>query len=597
METMRKHSIVSNIFYSIKDFFAFKKTTSINLVLNILSRLIFSIVTVMIPTLAVYFITNDSFLTYIYVIIVLSVILLISMVVQSLTDANHNFYGTYYRCEVTFIAILDKALTISYDKYEPKRYRDLMAKAGSANSSNWNGIELMIKCLPEIIISSLSILLYGFFIFKISYIIGLITIAMILIDIPLIIYALKVYDKNSEKASKMDSQHYYIKTISKSEKESKDIRNYKLQNMILKILDNCIKVNQKCRFKIKFANFLPKVNVNLFTLIRDFVGYAILINGVINKELNPSEFTFSLGILTAFNQYVDSFFEWCFKMVTAAKEVGYYRDYIDLDDGEKTPTHKSSEIKNNVSIEFKNVSFKYPDTDRYIFKNFNLKIDNNKKIALVGDNGGGKSTLIKLICRLYPIEEGEILINGININDFSKNDYYKLLGVVNQEVNLLYFSIKENIIASSEYDEGKLQDSLIKAGLKDKIDFLKNKEETFITQTLDPEGVELSGGETQKLMLARALYKNAPLLILDEPTSALDPLAEKELYEKYYNLTDNKTSIFISHRLSSTQFCDEIIYLNDGIIKERGTHEELMKNKKEYYSMFNLQARYYREDD
>ena len=234
--------------------------------------------------------------------------------------------------------------------------------------------------------------------------------------------------------------------------------------------------------------------------------------------------------------------------------------------------------------------------DPGVFSNFSLHIRPKEKLALVGLNGAGKTTLIKLICGLYKPTKGEILINGINLNDFKIEDYYKKISLVAQEIEPLAFTIKDNIVLGSKYNEKKLQSVIKESGLDNVVDRLKNKENTYLTQNFSLDGVELSGGESQKLLLARALYKDSYFIALDEPTSALDPLAESELYLKYEELIKNRTSIYVSHRLSSTKFCDRIVYIENGEIVEEGTHEELMKKKGEYYKLFSLQAKYYKED-
>ena len=256
-----------------------------------------------------------------------------------------------------------------------------------------------------------------------------------------------------------------------------------------------------------------------------------------------------------------------------------------------------NELTLPLTIEFKDVVFTYPGANKPTINHLSFKIDGGKKVALVGENGAGKTTIIKLISGFYKPDSGEILINGHTIDDFNIDEYRSLLSVINQEVRLIGFPIKNVVASSLNVDEDKLNNALKEAGILSKIEKLPNKTNTYITQSLSKDGVEFSGGETQKIMLARALYKNGPLLLLDEPTSALDPIAEGELYEKYAKLTEDKTSLFISHRLSSTRFCDNILYLENGTITEEGTHDELMKLNGEYKKIFDIQAHYYKEEE
>ena len=246
-------------------------------------------------------------------------------------------------------------------------------------------------------------------------------------------------------------------------------------------------------------------------------------------------------------------------------------------------------------IRLEHVSFRYEGNREDTIHDLSLTIAPGEKVALVGMNGAGKSTLIKLICGLYHPTSGRIFLDGKEISGFYAKDYYREFAVVFQDVFAFSFRLGDNVTCAVETDADKerLRASLQKAELWDKVQTLENRERTYMNTDIDVSGVRLSGGELQKLMLARALYKDAPVLILDEPTAALDPIAESRLYEKYYEMTREKTSIFISHRLSSTKFCDRILFMEDGRITEEGGHEELLARQGAYAAMFHTQARYY----
>lgn len=249
---------------------------------------------------------------------------------------------------------------------------------------------------------------------------------------------------------------------------------------------------------------------------------------------------------------------------------------------------------NEYYVEFRDVSFKYPDTHRYVLKHVNLKFKIGEKLAVVGMNGSGKTTFIKLMCRLYDPTEGEILLNGVNIQKYDYDEYRSIFSVVFQDFRLFSFSLGQNVSASVSYDSEKVIECLKKAGFDKRLESLPNALETFLYKDFDTEGVEISGGEAQKLALARALYKDAPFIILDEPTAALDPLSEYEVYSRFNDIAGNKTSIYISHRLSSCRFCDNIAVFHAGEIVQKGTHEELLADSGgKYYELWNAQAQYY----
>lgn len=249
---------------------------------------------------------------------------------------------------------------------------------------------------------------------------------------------------------------------------------------------------------------------------------------------------------------------------------------------------------NEYYVEFKNVSFQYPNADAYALKHVNLKFKVGEKLAVVGMNGSGKTTFIKLMCRLYDPTEGEILLNGVNIKKYDYNEYTSIFSVVFQDFRLFSFSLGQNVSASASYDEDKVIECLKKAGFAERINSLPNKLNTFLYKDIDADGVEISGGEAQKLALARALYKNAPFIILDEPTAALDPISEYEVYSKFNEIAGTKTAIYISHRLASCRFCDKIAVFHEGEIIQLGSHEELLADSNgKYYELWNAQAQYY----
>jgi ATP-binding cassette subfamily B protein len=252
---------------------------------------------------------------------------------------------------------------------------------------------------------------------------------------------------------------------------------------------------------------------------------------------------------------------------------------------------------NEYAFEFRDVSFQYPGSDTYALKHLNFRFKLGTKLAVVGMNGSGKSTMIKLLCRLYDPTEGEILLNGINIQKYDYDEYLSLFSVVFQDFQLFSFTLGENVAASRSYDRDKAQRCLEEAGFGERLSQLPNGLDTYLNQDFDKSGVEMSGGEAQKIALARALYKDAPFVVLDEPTAALDPLAEYEIYTRFNDMVGSKTAVYISHRLSSCRFCDEIAVFQGGALVQYGSHAELLKDQNgQYYALWTAQAQYYTEE-
>ena len=272
--------------------------------------------------------------------------------------------------------------------------------------------------------------------------------------------------------------------------------------------------------------------------------------------------------------------------------VNYYFEIVNTED-EMTYGNMVLDLSGGFDIEFKDVSFKYPGAENYALKNVNLKIKNGEHLAVVGRNGSGKTTFIKLMCRLYDVTDGEILLNGENIKEYTKDSIIKLYSVVFQDFKIFSVSLKDNVCANSDFESDRFYTCLENADIKERAERLPNKENTYLYKDLDENGVEISGGEAQKLALARALYKDAPVVILDEPTAALDPIAENEIYTRFNTFVQGKTAIYISHRLSSCAFCDRIAVFDKAELVENGTHKKLIDINGTYAKLWDAQAKYY----
>ena len=304
----------------------------------------------------------------------------------------------------------------------------------------------------------------------------------------------------------------------------------------------------------------------------------------------------ALKFISAYSNLVDSitrvFYIWI-EMKIKAEYLSYFYDFMEIKNKQyegTIPTEKRDD--NEFEIEFRDVSFRYPNTENYVLRHVNQKIKIGTKTAVVGKNGAGKTTFIKLLCRLYEPTEGQILLNGVDIRYYDYKDYARLFSVVFQDFNLFSFSIAENVAGGKDFDNGKVRNCLERSGFGERLAKMPDGICTNIYQQED-NGVEISGGEAQKIAIARALYKDAPLVILDEPTSALDPVSEYEIYQHFDSMVQDKTSIYISHRMSSCRFCDNILVFDQGEIVEQGSHEKLMEAGGLYSELWNAQAQYY----
>ena len=276
------------------------------------------------------------------------------------------------------------------------------------------------------------------------------------------------------------------------------------------------------------------------------------------------------------------------------RQVDEYLEYLDLKNEMKKGTIPVEKRRDGrFLVEFRNVSFRYPESDRYAIRNLNVKLEIGERMALVGRNGSGKTTFVKLLCRLYDPTEGTILLNGVDIRKYDEQEYRRLFSVVFQDFQIFSFALGENIAGSMQVDEAKAMDAICRAGLEGLYRKMPDGLATMINRDFSDTGMEISGGEAQKLAMARAIYKDAPFVILDEPTAALDPIAENEIYTGFHEIIGNKTALFISHRLSACRFSKEILVFENGNVVQRGSHEELEKQEGLYRRMWQAQAQYY----
>lgn len=401
------------------------------------------------------------------------------------------------------------------------------------------------------------------------------------------------YSKKEEEAKASRKINYYYRTTHDFS-FGKDIRIYNFRDRILKNYQEEIKALTVLRGKIAGREYLLGF-AGIFTLLlTNVVMYGILIYQAY-YGMPISSFTMYISTITTL---MASMLELGTDVTFVINQGQYVGDFFRLMD-ESLIDEGGSATKPNETLEivFDHVSFRYPNTDTNVFTDLNFTIHKGERLAIVGVNGAGKSTLVKLMTGLFEPTEGHIYINGTDIREYRKKELYSLYSAVFQDVNILAFTLRENVACKSEgVDDGRVKTALEKVGLWKKVEGLEKGLDQMMLKVIDENGTDFSGGERQKLSIARGLYKDAPMVIMDEPTAALDALAEAEIYESFSNLVEGKTAVYISHRLASTRFCDKIALFDHDGLKEYGTHEELMERHGSYYEMFTVQGKYYQEE-
>ena len=489
-----------------------------------------------------------------------------------------------------------KMASVDYKYISDRSIFKMYGMAFEATSGDWGGVTGMLREFARIAPIILSLILIG----------GVITVLSPLTGALLLLYAItyayaqrqankEVRDNDAEINKISDEIRYYNKTAGDF-KSGKEIRLFNLKDMILNAYKNVI--NKRKSFSLRAVNktFRKSLLSVLILIIAQGIFAYTLILSFKNGSVDTGSFLMYLTLMLQFVLLADRAIEdYEFFVVNQTIYVENMYDLLETD--KLSSDHGTRDrLSGAVDIEFRNVTFAYPNTDKKVLDNLSFKIDKNETIALVGNNGEGKSTIINLLVRLFRPDEGEILLNGININEFKEEELYKMFACIFQQVNIYPYTLGNNISMQETYDLERAKRAIEDVGLKERIEEEKNAYERNMSHEVAKDALELSGGQEQKLAISRAVYKDSPILILDEPTANLDALAEHEIYSKLNDLREDRTSIYISHRLSSTKFCDRIILLKGGKIFEEGTHDELMKKKGEYYEMFTIQGKYYTKE-
>lgn len=502
-----------------------------------------------------------------------------------------------------------KTLGLDYDNLENTEVRQLRRKIVESSRINFHGKQLLLMSVSRLVnitISAILALILGIEMFVLMFASGFSWLIILLACLIVGLVAFNVWYSFREK-DKMGAVYRNVSQTMIDENRideamdcynmGKDVRLYRQDKLIMKIKNYAFDLHKKAfrtmeskRYKINMP--LTFTGILLEAIIYVFVCVYALLG------------TFGIGSIVKYVGFVETITGCITSYFAVFADIKYntpfVEDYLAYFDIPQKMYQGSLTVEkrddNEYYVEFKDVSFKYPGSETYALRHVNMKFKVGEKLAVVGMNGSGKTTFIKLMCRLYDPTEGEILLNGVNIKKYDYDEYLAVFSVVFQDFKLFSFSLGENVASGADYDVDKVMAALHQSGFGERLATMPEGIKTTLYKDFDENGIEVSGGEAQKIALARALYKDSPFIILDEPTAALDPIAEYEIYSKFNEIVGDKTAIYISHRLSSCRFCDKIAVFDNGQIVQRGSHDELVADESgKYYELWHAQAQYYTE--
>lgn len=536
----------------------------------------------------------------VFTIAAFALVLMLLSGLRSYVDTNALFGRIAVRSQGIYLSISRKYAETSYPNLLNTDFLALGEKASAACAGNSESSEAIWTTLTDLMTSCIGFIVYLALLTNLNLWLA----ALVAATTAVSYFASKRinewgYLHRSEELELTKRIEYANKTAT-SREFAKDIRMFGLRGWLEDLWGSTMRLYSafcaKRERKYIWANIIDIV----LTFLRNGIAYAFLIGITVKNGLPASQFLLYFAALSGFAQWVVEILDKLSVMHKQSLDISTIREFLDWDEpfdlngGERI----AFEPNKQYEIRLDDVSFRYPKADKDTLSHINLTVHPGEKLAIVGLNGAGKTTLVKLVCGFLDPTEGRILLNGEDIRKFNRNDYYALFSAVFQEFSVLDVTVKENVAQCVDgIDETRVWQCIDKAGLTEKIKSLPKGIETHLGRRVFKDGVDFSGGQTQRLMLARALYKNAPILVLDEPTAALDPIAENDIYQKYNDMTHGRTSFFISHRLASTRFCDRIIFVDSGKIAEEGTHDELLKNGGGYAYLFEVQSKYYRSDN
>lgn len=515
---------------------------------------------------------------------------------QAYVGSNTIFGRITVRVEL--IALVNrKGMITSYPNLDDEKFNKLVSKSYDALNSNEKAGEAIWSTMTSLLTNIVGFLIYVSLLTAIQPLLILVILVTTVTGYFIGDYVNGYGYRHREEEAQYGREMGYVSGCAQNWSAGKDIRIFGLRRWLEEVYDKAQAAHMAFHRKAQGVYMWARLADVLLAFLRSGVAYFFLVAQVVSGNLSVAEFLLLFGAVNGFTGWVTGILSGFNTLHVQSMDISTIRECITYPEPFRFEEGEPLQVEDKeYEIRLEHVSFRYPGAEKDTLTDINLTLHPGEKLAVVGRNGAGKTTLVKLLCGFLDPGKGRVLLNGRDIRDFNRADYYGLFSAVFQNYSLLAGTIAMNVAQrDEEADMERVRDCVKKAGLEGKVESLPGTYDTYLNREVYEDAIMLSGGETQRLILARALYKDAPFVVLDEPTAALDPIAESDLYLKYNDMTRGKSSLYISHRLASTRFCNRIILIDDGEIAEEGTHEELLKLGGKYAEMYEVQSKYYKE--
>lgn len=595
---IKKHSIGSNLLYLFRDMARVHPVLMVFMVLQAVCSLVTPILGIYLPKAAIDLARAEASPREIFrkvggLGLLMAHMMALSAMAEQGKNRPQNNMRTYYH-KKCFL----KSLYCEYGRIESVEGQRSYERARAGLFwGDQSMTTVMSRAAVELFVNVLGFAIYSGILSTLNFTVILLLVALSLVNFFSVKHAHTFEHRKQDEKAGLTNKLNYIQWTADDIRFGKDIRMYGMAPWFIQFRDILLDTFSALQTRIKNRYFLAGAVNAVTLLIRDGIAYTYLIWCITEGRITTGDFVLYFGAVTGFSDFVGNIVNGMNDLHKASLQMDDLRAFLEEEtEAEEGTGQIPRDAK--ITIDFEHVTFSYEKKEEPVLKDFCLHIEGGEKLALVGVNGAGKTTLVKLLCGFMKPDEGRILINGTDTRQFRREELLKLFSTVFQDIYIAPFTVAENVSmkVEAETDMDRVADCLQKAGLYGKImEYPKGIHSSMIKETEAEEAVSLSGGQQQKLLMARALYKDAPVLILDEPTSALDPVAESETYENFHAFSKDKTAIYISHRLASTRFCDRIVLLEYGRAREVGSHDRLMEQNGEYARMYRVQSQYYQE--